>query len=66
MNENYAVYRGCNNGPSFGRSDLDIWVSGGRNFNKCCCEKSTYEKPIRETKDDFFIEEFEVFQILLT
>jgi len=56
-----AVYNGNRNyGPSFGENDLDIW----RWENECLCKKYSYENPIRETNDRFFIEECEVFQIV--
>jgi len=61
VDENKAVYSSPTCGPSFGESDLDIWAWSE---NKCCCEKSSYEKPIRENNDFFLIEECEVFQIV--
>ena len=64
VDEDYAVYNGYNcgpSGPSFGKSDLDIWGSPGI---MCHCRKCSYEKPIRETEDKFLIEEFKVFQIV--
>uniref|UniRef100_U9U6I6 Kelch-like protein 17 n=1 Tax=Rhizophagus irregularis (strain DAOM 181602 / DAOM 197198 / MUCL 43194) TaxID=747089 RepID=U9U6I6_RHIID len=45
-----------NGDPSFGFCDLHL-------FGECYCRRMSYEKPIRETKDLFSCEEFEVFQI---
>ena len=49
-----------NYGPSFGSGDLVL----GNNFYKNCCVKRTYEEPIRESENNFFVEEYEVFQII--
>ncbi|GES99133.1 carbohydrate-binding module family 13 protein [Rhizophagus clarus] len=57
--ENYATYNYFDYGPSFGNGDLDF--SG----NHGSCSDCDYEKQIRETNDDFFVEEYEVFQIML-
>ena len=32
--------------------------------NECFCRKDSYKKPIRETKNEFYVEECEVFQIV--
>ncbi|GES93599.1 hypothetical protein GLOIN_2v1868421 [Rhizophagus clarus] len=57
-------------GPQFG-VDLNInSYNRGSNsnvftdFSVICCKKKYYEKKIRNTEDDFSIEDYEVFQIL--
>jgi hypothetical protein len=45
-----------NGDPSFGFYDLHL-------FDECYCRRMSYEKPIRETKDLFSYDEYEVFQI---
>ncbi|GBC25781.2 BTB/POZ protein [Rhizophagus irregularis DAOM 181602=DAOM 197198] len=47
-------------GPSFGENDLVIWSSSFGNY----CKRSSYLKPIRQTKNKFDVEECEVFQII--
>ncbi|GBC29736.2 carbohydrate-binding module family 13 protein [Rhizophagus irregularis DAOM 181602=DAOM 197198] len=60
-NGNYAPYFG----PSFGENDLIIWTCNNRKkLTFCGSKKKYYEKPIRITKDNFDIEECEVFQIV--
>ena len=58
-NEECAIDDFITLGPSFGRSDLIT-----SDFIGNYCEKQDYKKHIRETDDDFFIEEYEVFQIM--
>ena len=48
------------NGPKFGEGDLTIWSYTSR----CYCNKRSYEKQIRETEDDFSIDECEIFQVV--
>ena len=62
MDENKAILNNPNYGPSFGESDLHIWP--GYSFNLNNCRKSSYERPIRQTKDKFDVEECEVFQVI--
>ncbi|PKC64940.1 hypothetical protein RhiirA1_536708 [Rhizophagus irregularis] len=55
-------------GPSFGESDLTLlgvtcYIFDGKTFNKCYCKKSSYERFIRNSEDEFLIEEYEIFQI---
>jgi hypothetical protein len=61
-NERKAIYNGMIWGPSFGESDLHIFRGGGNNCIDCI--KESYEKPIRESKDYFSVEECEIFQIV--
>ncbi|CAG8813505.1 3392_t:CDS:1, partial [Gigaspora rosea] len=53
----------CNNycSPVFGKGDL---FSKGHfeNGQPCGCKQTSYEKPLRQSADQFIIEEFEVFQ----
>jgi hypothetical protein len=59
MNEIHATYNNYFYGPTFGENDFCIWPG----FMGNVCRKASYEKPIRETTDDFDVEECEVFQI---
>ncbi|GBC02534.1 hypothetical protein RclHR1_04670012 [Rhizophagus clarus] len=59
MDENYAIRNRKYYGPSFGKSDLEIW-----NFTVNYCKKASYEKPIRDSEDYFISDECEVFQIV--
>ena len=61
MDENKAVYNDYICGPSFGICDLYTWFGSD---DECYCIKDSYEKPIRETGDEFYVEECEVFQIV--
>ncbi|GES83748.1 carbohydrate-binding module family 13 protein [Rhizophagus clarus] len=54
---------------SFGESDLILYGNYSIfekfwSYSKGSCEKISYEKPIRKTKDTFDIERYEVFQII--
>ncbi|GBC27290.2 carbohydrate-binding module family 13 protein [Rhizophagus irregularis DAOM 181602=DAOM 197198] len=60
MNEIHATYNNYFCGPTFGENDFCIWPG----FMGNVCRKVSYEKPIRETTDDFDVEECEVFQII--
>ncbi|RGB27413.1 hypothetical protein C1646_819777 [Rhizophagus diaphanus] len=62
-NENYALDNSAICGPQFGR-DLIINSNGYANFSVICCKKNFYEKSIRDTEDDFSIEDYEVFQMI--
>ncbi|GES98947.1 carbohydrate-binding module family 13 protein [Rhizophagus clarus] len=46
-----------NGNPSFGFYDLHL-------FDECYCKRMSYEKPIRESKDLFSCDDYEVFQIM--
>ncbi|GBB89581.1 hypothetical protein RclHR1_01630019 [Rhizophagus clarus] len=59
--EKYAINHYRDYGPTFGREDLKIYGTfklSGR------CRRESYEKHIRKSVDDFYIEEYEVFQII--
>ena len=47
-------------------SDIIIWNSENTftDYNIIYCKKCYYEKEIRDTKDKFSIEDYEVFQIM--
>src|SRR5207247_1517548 len=55
-----TIINNPNYGPSFGESDLYIWPL----FLSNLCQKSSYERPIRQTEDFFDVEECEVFQVI--
>ncbi|PKK64727.1 hypothetical protein RhiirC2_756233, partial [Rhizophagus irregularis] len=67
---NNALYYSEFRGPSFGNSDLRLSVafrlnskpSNHYDFN--ICKQEYYEKKIRDTENVFYIEEYEVFQII--
>ncbi|PKC76256.1 hypothetical protein RhiirA1_406532, partial [Rhizophagus irregularis] len=63
-----ALYYPGWHGPSFGSSDLQLSVSIGgnksNNFDYNICKQTYYEKRIRNTENLFYIEEYEVFQII--
>jgi hypothetical protein len=62
---NRALNYSLNRGPSFGGEDLILYghyING--NYNEIYCKQSHYEKKIRDTKDKFSIEDYEVFQII--
>ncbi|GBC34398.2 BTB/POZ protein [Rhizophagus irregularis DAOM 181602=DAOM 197198] len=53
-------------GPAFS-SDLGLYVNGKDdlcNYNIHKCAQFRYEKKIRDTDDDFLIEDYEIFQII--
>ena len=56
-----AIKNWADRGPSFGLGDLNTFVN---NNKSSYCEIRDYEKQIRETTKDFYIEEYEVFQII--
>jgi hypothetical protein len=58
-----ALFYGHSYGPFFG-SDIIICASSeSANYNDVWCRKIYYEKKIRETTDEFSIEDYEVYQI---
>ncbi|EXX56277.1 uncharacterized protein OCT59_020365 [Rhizophagus irregularis] len=63
INERYAIYNNLFGGPSFGGGDLDLLRFTSRSGNSIS-KKIFYDKPIRKTTNKFFVEEFEVFQII--
>ncbi|UZO20490.1 uncharacterized protein OCT59_012914 [Rhizophagus irregularis] len=56
----YATFNHINCGPSFG-SDLVLCGENGYDWS---CNSGAFYKSIRETKDYFSVEEYEIFQIL--
>ncbi|RGB35933.1 hypothetical protein C1646_698429 [Rhizophagus diaphanus] len=60
-NENYAIENNSSLGPTFGDGDLELY---GENYNRSCYFSGVYEKQIRETEDNFSVEEYEIFQII--
>ncbi|GBC32784.2 hypothetical protein GLOIN_2v1881828 [Rhizophagus irregularis DAOM 181602=DAOM 197198] len=56
-NEQRAIFNSSGFGPSFDYGLILINDSG-------LCGKNYYENQIRETEDGFYVEEYEVFQIL--
>ncbi|RGB29641.1 hypothetical protein C1646_312643 [Rhizophagus diaphanus] len=74
--ENYILSRIVDNrhaidnrsyyGPSFGNGDLILWGLDINTLstNYCYACKNSYEKPIRETEDKFYVEEYEVFRLM--
>ncbi|EXX60983.1 uncharacterized protein OCT59_029408 [Rhizophagus irregularis] len=66
-NMNKAFYYCNNHGPSFGDTDLRLkysWLSESTiPFNENICKQVDYEKSIRDTEDNFYVEDYEVFQI---
>jgi len=66
-NTDRALFYSPYYGPSFGRNDLLICNEHGYvsvNYNWNHCKLADYEKKIRDTKEKFSIEDYEVFQIL--
>jgi hypothetical protein len=59
INEKRAIRNHSFCGPIFGDGDLDLSNSGNS-----MCKRTSYDKSIRKTKNKFFIEELEVFQII--
>ena len=64
MDRSKATYNGYFYGPSFGESDLYIWKPYLLSYHNYCKSQS-YEKPIRTTEGWFYIDECEIFQVLL-
>ncbi|EXX53055.1 hypothetical protein RirG_247560 [Rhizophagus irregularis DAOM 197198w] len=69
-NMNNALYYSDWRGPSFGYSDLKLAVAirigskSSNHFNYNVCKQEYYEKKIRDIENMFYIEEYEVFQII--
>ena len=66
MDVNYAILNDSFHGPTFGR-DLVIWQFDcdlSNYYFSSYCRQSSYEKPIRETRNEFSVEECEVFQVV--
>ncbi|GBB83196.1 hypothetical protein RclHR1_00010078 [Rhizophagus clarus] len=63
----YAFVHYNKYGPTFG-TDLLLYAldeeNGLKNYDNNSCKQSCYEKKIRETEENFLIEDYEVFQII--
>ena len=59
--EKHAIFYRHVCGPSYGDGDLVI----RSNTAVSHCKKRAYERSIRGTKDKFFVEEYEIFQVLI-
>ncbi|GBB85474.1 hypothetical protein RclHR1_00120028 [Rhizophagus clarus] len=59
-----ALNHGLTHGPSFG-NDIIVYSIDDKfaDYNYNCCRKYYYEKKIRDTEDQFSIDDYEVFQI---
>ncbi|CAG8486487.1 10034_t:CDS:2 [Acaulospora colombiana] len=62
-----AIYNGAPSGygPSFGSSDLNM-IGNFKKDKKCFCihnSYSAYEKAIRDTKESFSVDEYEIFSL---
>jgi hypothetical protein len=64
-NANYALNYHPDHGPYFGQ-DVVIYASKDKftNYDRIRCMKKHYKKMIRDSEDYFFIEDYEVFQIV--
>ncbi|EXX74948.1 hypothetical protein RirG_046350 [Rhizophagus irregularis DAOM 197198w] len=64
-NSTYALNYYSRNGPRFG-NDINIENpnSQNENYNRIFCKKHHYKKKIRDSEEDFSIEDYEVFQII--
>ncbi|CAG8504301.1 6373_t:CDS:2 [Dentiscutata erythropus] len=58
-----SIYCNVYCSPVFGKGDL--FPKGHFEIGQPCgCEQTSYEKPLRQSADQFIIEEFEVFQVI--
>jgi hypothetical protein len=65
IDHRYAIDNRSYYGPSFGNGDLILWGSDIITLcNYCSTCKKSYERPIRETEDRFFVEEYEIFRLM--
>ncbi|RGB35948.1 hypothetical protein C1646_698465 [Rhizophagus diaphanus] len=60
--ENFAIYNDSGFGPCFG--DGDLFLLSGENYDQGCSYIEWYDKLIRETEGYFFVEDYEIFQII--
>ncbi|GES76312.1 carbohydrate-binding module family 13 protein [Rhizophagus clarus] len=58
-NESKAIFNCSHSIPSFGHGDIEIF-----NGTIICCNKRSYENPIRTNNEYCILEDFEVFQIV--
>ncbi|GES98319.1 carbohydrate-binding module family 13 protein [Rhizophagus clarus] len=61
-----AIYQSESYGPCFGGgySDLRLFGTNFKENCECRCVKTSYEHAIRESEEEFSIDEYEVFQII--
>ncbi|CAB4412284.1 unnamed protein product [Rhizophagus irregularis] len=60
----YATYCSTYCGPRFG-NDITLYSNDEfANYNYNYCKNSYYERKIRDTEDQFIVEDYEVFQII--
>jgi hypothetical protein len=57
VKETTAIYNNPFCSPAF---DCDLYLYG-TNFCHIICRKESYEEPIKETANNFSVEEFEIF-----
>jgi hypothetical protein len=64
-NTDYAINYQYKNGPRFGH-DIIIYASSDEctDYDYIRCKKVCYDKKIRDTEDNFSIDDYEVFQIV--
>jgi hypothetical protein len=60
--QKFAIFNNPNYGPSFGNGDIILSLNDL--YRSSSCIKNSYKEPIRETDDDFSIEEYEVFLVI--
>ncbi|CAG8443117.1 4939_t:CDS:10 [Acaulospora colombiana] len=60
VDDKHAIFQHRDFGPSFGlKSDLKLY---SMNNKLCCCVKTSYEKPIRSSKSEFALDDYEVWR----
>ncbi|EXX62199.1 uncharacterized protein OCT59_029212 [Rhizophagus irregularis] len=65
IDASHALFYHNRFGPTFGDDDIDIFVcEDDKEYDHCSCTQLSYEKRIRDTDDNFSIEDYEVFQII--
>ncbi|EXX62530.1 hypothetical protein RirG_160850 [Rhizophagus irregularis DAOM 197198w] len=62
-NTEYAFFNDPIIGPYFGEDLIIHSYQESKGYSQICCKKSHYEKKIRDTEDQFSIDDYEVFQI---
>ncbi|GES93555.1 hypothetical protein GLOIN_2v1868421 [Rhizophagus clarus] len=63
-NSNYAVDYSTICGPQFGYDLTICSTDRSINYSKIFCKQHFYVKSIRDTEDEFLIEDYEVFQLI--
>ena len=60
-----VISRSCPSiGPSFGKDLVLYGSSDSRDYDDNYCKVVYYEEKIRDTEQKFYVEEYEVFQII--